>query len=119
MRYPLFFLAASTIGFCAAVLLAGCTPPPAVGENRAAESVPTLSFNADWTAGASGPLIGGSAAIVHYDPSRLPQCRTIYHGGPAWGITANWNADGGFGRSAPVVQYLGGANVPVDARISI
>jgi hypothetical protein len=119
MRYSIFFLAASTIGFFAAVLLAGCDAGSTFAATSQADSVPTLTFNSDWTIAASGALVGGASAKVHYDIARLPQCRTLYHGGPAWGLTANWAADGGFARSVPVVQYLGGVNQPVDAAISI
>jgi len=114
-----FWLCAATAGLVAAALMAGCDGQIPVGETVAAASVPTLSFNADWTVTASAPLQGGGSAVLHYAPERLPQCRTVYHGGPAWGITANWAADGGFARSTAVVQFIGGANVPVDAPISI
>src|SRR6185295_7765508 len=103
MRYPVLFLVASAIGFCAAVFLAGCNGEISpVGESAAAASVPMLSFSADWSITASGPLVGGSPATIHYDLARLPRCRAVYHGGPAWGIVADWAADGGFARSAPL-----------------
>ncbi len=70
------------------VTLAGCggqLRPVDDGERAAAETAPwpTLSFAADWSVAASAQPMSGGKAIVHYDLSRLPKCRTWYMGYPA------------------------------------
>src|SRR5436305_1751560 len=97
----LLFLGAATLALAAAALLAGCDPESSIGSSSAAQTATVISFNADWTVAHSGPLVGGGLALLRYAPERLPNCRAIYHGGPAWGIVGTWQADGGFARSAP------------------
>src|SRR5690349_16765158 len=95
----LVFVAATLALATAAVLAGGCDGAPTtasttalMGETRAAEGAPTLTFNADWSIAQSGPVVGGGTAVLHYDPARLPACRATYHGFPAWGIVGYWNA---------------------------
>ncbi len=90
------------------IVAADSAPPPAV-----------LTFAADWSVTQSAPIIAGGKATIHYDIARLPQCRAQYHGGPAWGIVARWSVDGGYVFEAPVVQFQGGQNVPVDVAFDV
>src|SRR5262245_38829237 len=97
----------------AIVVLAGCEAGPApVSESSAAQAgIPVVTFAADWSEASSGPLVGGAPAILRFDLRRLPQCRAVYHGGPAWGVTANWMGDDGVAHSAGVTTYQDGTNV--------
>jgi uncharacterized protein YraI len=81
--------------------------------------VPTLSFGADWSVKASGPITSGGKAIIHYEIARQPACRMRYRGFDAWGISAYYAVDGGFARSVPVTQLSGQDNVVVDATIDV
>jgi hypothetical protein len=56
-----------------------------------AETVPptTLSFAADWSETASGPLVAGGRLALDYDAARLPRCRASHNGNPGWQITAS------------------------------
>jgi hypothetical protein len=94
---------------------------PAEGETVAADSVatPTLSFGADWSVTQSAPVVAGASAVIHYDPARLPNCRAVYHGFPAWGISAYYAVDGGQAFTAPVTQFVNGTVVAVDATIVV
>src|SRR5688572_14234308 len=103
-------------------MLAACAPPEAeIAATSAAATaeVPVLTFAADWSETQSGPLVAGSPAKIRFALERLPQCRAIYHGGPAWGITANWTAEDGYARSAGVTRYEGGVNVAVDVDLLV
>jgi hypothetical protein len=109
---------------CVVVLFAACggSFQPAESEvASAATAAPptTLSFAADWSVAQSAPVVSGGKATIHYDLARLPHCRAQYHGGPAWGIVAFWAVDGGQAFSAPVTQFQGGVNVPVDATFDV
>jgi hypothetical protein len=94
---------------------------PAAGSAplAAAEVAPTLGFAADWSVAASGPIVSGGPAIVHYDVARLPDCRAVYHGFPAWGINAYYAVDGGPAFTVPVTQLQNGAVVGVDASFTV
>lgn len=81
--------------------------------------VPTISFGADWSVKASGPIASGGKATLHYDIARLPTCRMRYRGYDAWGISAYYAVDGGFARTVPVTQLLGQDNVAIDATIDV
>jgi len=121
---PTLVLALFAAGSLAAgCLAAGCGGPfrPAGGETVAADTAatPTLSFAADWSITQSAPVVGGANAIIHYDPARLPNCRAVYHGFPAWGISAYYAVDGGQAFTAPVTSFQNGTVVPVDATIVV
>jgi hypothetical protein len=118
MEKDVLTLFLATIALAAAALLAGCTGASDIASTSAATSTPMISFNSDWSI-QSDPIVGGSTAILHYDPARLPQCRAVYEGFPAWGITATWQADGGFARSAPVTQFANGTVSAVDATFRV
>ncbi|MCA1663312.1 MAG: DUF6209 family protein [Myxococcales bacterium] len=92
----------------AAVRALGCPAAP-----------PTLSFAADWSVAQSAPVVSAGKAILHYDVARLPNCRAIYHGLPAWAITAYYAVDGGQAFTAPVTQSQNGTVVSVDATVSV
>ena len=106
------------------LVLSGCSGPPDHGgaEIASADTAsppPTLSFAADWSVTQSAPVIAGGKATIHYDVSRLPDCRATYHGFPAWGIVAYWAVDGGQAFSAPVTQFQNGQVVAVDATFDV
>jgi hypothetical protein len=108
---------------CVLVLLAGCggqlrnTDSEITSADTAATA--TLTFAADWSVTQSAPVVSGGKATIHYDLERLPHCRAQYHGGPAWGIVAFWAVDGGQAFTAPVEQFQGGVNVPVDVTLDV
>ncbi len=84
-------------------LLASCALDPATttatstqsAAGGAADVAPVLRFGADGSVETSAPLVAGAPATLHYDIERLPDCRAIYHGLPAWGIVASFTGDGG------------------------
>src|SRR5262245_33305096 len=97
------------LGIAGFMLLVGCAAPSAGDDEGAsasresrAETTPLLAFNADFTQSASGTVTSGGKAIIRYDVSRLPKCRTWYRGYPAWDILAYYAVDGGSARSVPV-----------------
>jgi hypothetical protein len=98
-----------------------CSVVSPEGAVVAADSVaaPTLSFAADWSVTQSAPVVSGGKATIQYDIARLPHCRTQYHGGPAWGISAYWAVDGGPAFTAPVTQFQGGVNIVVDPTFDV
>lgn len=90
--------------------LAGCGPSlldaPSDRPGAAREGAQvTLSFGADWSEAASGPLVAGDRVWVDYDPARLPRCRGVKYGRPAWGLTGFWRVNGGEVGSFPVVMH--------------
>ena len=129
MRRLTFASSRSVLSFALAVALpfalgaAGCGGQlrPADGESVAADSAPTptLSFAADWSVTQSAPVVAGAAAVIHYDPARLPNCRATYHGFPAWGITVYYAVDGGQAFYAPVTTFTNGRVIAVDASILV
>lgn len=50
---------------------------------------PTLTFAADFSISAGGPVVGGRSVVVNYDIARLPRCRQTYNGAPTWSVMAN------------------------------
>jgi hypothetical protein len=71
-------------------------PPPA----------PTLTFAADWTQSASGPLVAGGQAAVVYDEARLATCREEQGGSPMWGATGYASVNGLPAQSFPVAGLV-------------
>ncbi|GAC1554154.1 MAG: hypothetical protein NVS3B10_15610 [Polyangiales bacterium] len=94
------------------------------GAHSAADStssVPTLSFGADGSVGASAPLVAGGKAIVHYDLARLPRCRATYMAFPAWDVEVSWAVDGAPARTAPLTRIdpATGARVATDVPLDV
>ena len=110
-----------TIALSLVVALCGCGgEAPSTVQVSAVDSVvpPVLSFNADFSETQSGPLAAGQPAILHYDPARLPACRGVYEGVPAWAIQGSFAADGGFATNVTMVApsragFLVGVDVPI------
>jgi hypothetical protein len=88
-----------------------------IGENTI--DPPVLTFHADWTASLSGTLVAGQSARIEYDVARLPTCRATYNGLPAWGIVAQYNADGGWGHEANVTSGSASFIVPAGRDLAI
>ncbi|MEQ1504589.1 MAG: DUF6209 family protein [Myxococcota bacterium] len=93
-------------------VVVGCEParvaPPDEPGAGARDAEPVeLVFGADWSEVASGPIVEGATVHVAYDPARLPQCRGVKYGNPAWAITAFWSIDGGPVANFPVVLPSG------------
>ncbi len=114
------------LGVAGFALLMGCSVAAArddegasAARESAAESTPLLTFNADWTNSASGPVTSGGKATIRYDVSRMPACRTWYHGYPAWDIVAYYAVDGGTARYVPLTKLEGTTRTPVDATIDV
>lgn len=108
-------------GALCVVLLAGCGGA-SVGVVTSAEwsPPPVLSFNADFTETQSGPLVAGAQAVLHFDPARLPECRGVYQGVPAWTITGSFAADGGAATQVAMVgPSRAGFLVGVDQLITV
>ena len=107
----------------ALLLAVGCGSPIAehsADETNPQPNHPTITFNADWTATISGGwLAAGQAATIRYDVSRLPNCRATYNGLPAWGIVAQYNADGGWGHEANVTSGTATIVVPAGRDLAI
>jgi hypothetical protein len=109
--------------FVCLLVAAGCGGQlaPSNAETVAADTAapPTLSFAADWSVAQSAPVVAGGKATIHYDVARLPHCRAVYHGFPAWAILAWYAVDGGQAFSAPVTTFANGTVNPVDATIDV
>ena len=108
--------------FLVLLALVGCTEQTAdrsldIGDGT--RELPTLHFNADWTVSISGSLVAGDPARIQYDVARLPNCRATYNGLPAWGISASFNADGGWGHSANVTTGQATFIVPAGRDLNI
>lgn len=89
---------------CVLLPLVGCAVSHATGgegeapaslAQSALDGAATLTFGADWTASASGPVHAGAPVTVAYDARRLPTCRGTLGGRRQWAITAFWQLDGG------------------------
>jgi hypothetical protein len=97
--------------------LAGCSPltdeeasATAVQLAVAAEDADaTLSFGLDWSESLDGELNVGDTVALDYALDRLPDCRGVKYGQPAWSVLAYWRIDGG------ELSYtvLGGGGAPV------
>ena len=59
-------------------------------EVQAPAQATTLSFGADWTEAASGPVVQGGLLQIAYAPERLSACRYEPGGARAWDIYASW-----------------------------
>lgn len=84
-----------------------------------AQAVPTVSFAADWSSHADGPITSGGKVRVHYDLARLPSCRAQYMGFPAWDILAHWSVDGGPASSIPVTVLNGTVRSAVEPIVDV
>ncbi len=52
-----------------------------------------LTFQADWnTVTSNPPILAGGRLRVRYAPERLPYCRAVYNGYPAWSIVLEYQA---------------------------
>lgn len=114
------------LGVAGFALLMGCAATSGADDEGAsasrearAETTPLLTFNADWSHSASGPVTSGGKATIRYDVSRLPNCRAWYRGYPAWDILAYYAVDGGPARSVPVTKLEGTTRLPVDVTIDV
>jgi hypothetical protein len=113
----------------AALTLAGCGESQSVDSDlRAAAltapgvrpSTPLLSFAVDGSITQSAPIVSGGLARLHYDIERLPNCRAIYHGLPAWNILASWSVDGGAAHNDALTTVdASGKRVGVDITIAV
>jgi hypothetical protein len=80
-----------------------------------------ITYAADWSESVSGPIRAGRSLVVRYDPARLPQCRDMQAGQPAWRIDGGYRFDGGPARSAILADGRDGAqplsiDIPAGAR---
>jgi hypothetical protein len=92
----------------------------AIGEAGEPPSQQTLiSFEADGTVRVTGPVVAGATVRVHYEPSRVEECRGTTSGYPAWGVYGYAAVDGGEAESFEVTRVEGYDRVPVDAEIVI
>jgi hypothetical protein len=86
-------------------------------------SVPTeqtlISFDADGTVSASGPVVAGATVRIHYEPSRVEECRGTTYGNPAWGVYGFAAVDGGEAQSFEVTRVEGSDRVPEDAEVFV
>lgn len=85
----------------ALVSLAGCAPGSDVLEQDDTDSSSdaltqaTLEFGAAWNEDVSGVLAEGGSVVVHYDDSRLAQCKGTQNGIPQYAVTAHYSVAGG------------------------
>jgi hypothetical protein len=114
------------LGVAGFALLMGCALPAApddegvsAARESRAETTPLLSFNADWSNTASGPITSGEKATIHYDVSRMPTCRAWYRGYPAWDMVAYYAVDGGPARYVALTKLEGTTRLPVDVTIDV
>src|SRR4051812_42219963 len=104
MSYGLALRAASLFSFAALTgTLAACSAPQAEDTDgttaaSTASTVdpdPRLSFNADFTSTASGPLVAGQKLHISYDTARNTSCRGDLNGHPGWSVTGFARVAGG------------------------
>ena len=78
-----------------------------------------VRFLSDWSQWQDGDIRAGEKLHIHYDPERLPLCRSYRYGQPSWSIDAYLRFHPGgqeqSGRVAPVFQPWEVA-VPNDAK---
>lgn len=79
----------------------------------------TVHFNADWTLSTEGDLANAKAINIDYAVDRLPSCRAIYRGQPAWEILAYARFDGGPVSSTPVTRGFGNTRVSAPAAFAV
>ena len=105
------------------VTLAGCADPPGADPSgvggKADGSLTTLTFAADFTHGADGPVVAGSSVRVAYDLDRLTACRGSTNGSDVWGITGWARFDGGSPRGFSLSRLSSGHTVPVSAELAL
>jgi hypothetical protein len=118
MLRPLIVLAFATS-------VAACVADPAsstrvaVRGGSAADATPTITFAADFTQAASGPLVAGGSATVHYDLARVTICEAQSNNMAVWGETGFALFDDGTQTSFPVTLLESGSAVGVDATIAL
>jgi hypothetical protein len=78
-----------------------------------------IRFKSDWSISVDGNLGNATALAVHYDMSRLPDCRQTYNGAPTWDILAYYRFDGGTVRYQPVTTTIGFTRVNAPALIEV
>ena len=78
-----------------------------------------IAFDADWSESQSDAIHGGDQVVVHYAPERLAQCAGSTGGHAAWGITGNWQVDGGAVHQIIVTHASGSELVAADPTITV
>ena len=72
----------------------------------------SLRFLANWSEEQDGDVRAGETLEIHYDPTRLPNCRSSRYGRPAWSIV-------GFVRFHPGLQEQSAAVVPGPFEVTV
>jgi hypothetical protein len=92
---------------------------PSGGGGKADSDGPTLTFAADFTQSASGPLVAGGTMQIDYALDRLTDCRAQSNGSDQWGVAGWAQFDGGTPVTFAVSRISGGTTVPVLASVDI
>jgi len=75
----------------------------------------SITFGADYTDSVSGVVRSGHAVLVHYDATRLPDCRGDLPGGvPGWTISAHASVDGGAETDVALAPTADGADAALE-----
>jgi len=93
--------ATNALKLCVIVSSLGCVATHASNDveadgttgRSALDAGATITFGADWTQKASGPIVAGELVTLSYDVARLTACRGEQGGLPQWGMTAFWKID--------------------------
>lgn len=78
-----------------------------------------LAFDADGSESQSAAVRDGDEVVIHYAPERLAQCAGATGGHPAWGITGNWQVDGGTVHALMVTRASGSELIAADPTITV
>ncbi len=107
----------------ALVTLAACaqTPDPAGagGDGKADGTQTRLTFDADFSETADGPLVAGATVKLLYDLDRITDCRGETNGSEVWGTTAFASFDGAPAKELALSRLASGKVVPVEAMLAI
>ena len=117
LRDALMFSFATVLAACATDATSAANE--AEGGGKADGSEPTISFQADYTQSASGTLLAGSTARVHYDLDRLQTCRGESNNSDVWGVTGYALFDDGTQTQFALSNLVGGKATPVDAELEL
>ncbi len=86
-------------------------------EQRA--GVAYATFGADGSEDLPSAVHAGDRLLVHYEPERLATCAASSGGYPQWGVTLNYQVDGGAVKQLLVTRADGSNLVPSDPEITL
>jgi hypothetical protein len=111
--------------FTMATALAACAVDPSDSAATGAEggkadgTEPTINFAADYSQKVTGTLLAGSTVSVHYDLSRLSDCKAESNGSDVWGVNGYALFDDGTETVFAVSNLEGGRAVPMDRDVQL